>query len=300
MQASNHNFQNTRHAGALAQSFKINNLPAEHYHAGVDIQSCSLLKPMLVSPAHYAAQFLQDRGEDTASMEFGRLIHCLVLEPHMFAAEYAVFSGKPDRRDREFKAFAAANAGKVVVDERALRDARTLTDRILTKVIRGRPFGDYVAEGEPEASIYYTDPTTGVCCRTRLDLRHPEFIFDLKTTMHSGQKEWVRQAVGLDYDMQAYMYSLAECLFAGREVALPFIFVAAESSAPYSVSAFTAGESFLSEGARKYQEALGGYAACSKVNLWPDAGVEATIELDHWQVNTAVPGWREGLAAVLP
>lgn len=298
MKASNHNFLTTRHEGALAESFKMSHLPAQQYHDGLDIQSCSLLKRMLVSPAHYVAPFFQGRGDDTPSMEFGRLIHCLVLEPHMFAAEYAVFSGKLDKRDKGFKAFALANSGKAVVDDCALREARTLADRILNKVIRGRPFGDYVAEGEPEASIYYTDPITGVRCRTRLDLRHPEFIFDLKTTIHPGQKEWVRQAVGLDYDMQAYMYSLADCLFTGREAALPFIFVAAESSAPYSVSAYTAGETFMSEGARKYKDALTGYAACSAVDHWPDASVEATIELDHWQVNQSVPGWRDGLAAL--
>ena len=42
-------------AGAEADSLLFPNLPADEYHADRDALSCSLLKPLLVSPAHFQA-----------------------------------------------------------------------------------------------------------------------------------------------------------------------------------------------------------------------------------------------------
>lgn len=281
--------------GALADSVKIINLPGHEYHADLGVQSCSLLKPMLISPAHYRSQFFEAQSSSKAK-DFGTLIHTLVLEPQTFASRYAVYAGVKDGRDPEFKAFTKAHPGQIVVDDVALQDAKRMCEKILDRRFRGRRFADYLAEGEKEATIYYTDPSTGVRCRVRVDLLHPEFVFDLKTALSVAQAEWLRQAVSLHYDLQSYMYSLAVCLFAGHEKPLPFVFVAAENTAPYSVSAFTAGESFLARGGRKYQEALSAYAACSQVNHWPDLGEEATVELEHWMASAAnEPAWRASL-----
>ena len=80
---------------------------------------------------------------------------------------------------------------------------------------------------------------------------HPDIIFDLKKSVDVTRSGWLRSALGFHYDMQAYMYSLAECLFSGRERPLPFVFVVGENSGPYSVSAFTAGESFIAKGGKR-------------------------------------------------
>lgn len=288
-------FKQTQTPGALAESLKVLNLPSQDYHTDLAVQSCSLLKPMLISPAHYRAQFFETHAS-TKAKDFGTLIHTLVLEPQTFASRYAVYAGVKDGRDPEFKAFTKAHAGQTVIDDVALQDAKRMCEKILERRFRGRRFADFLAEGEKEATIYYTDPSTGVRCRVRVDLLHPEFVFDLKTALSVIQAEWLRQAVSLHYDLQSYMYSLAVCLFAGHEKPLPFVFIAAENTAPYSVSAFTAGESFLSRGGRKYQEALSAYAACSQVNHWPDLGEEATVELEHWMVGAAnEPAWRASL-----
>jgi hypothetical protein len=283
--------------GVLADSVKFIGLDSDHYHSDIDTQSCSLLKAMLTSPADYKAQFFNMRSEPTKSMDFGTLIHLLILEPHLFSSQYAVYTGKAVARDAAFKEFAALHPGLTAVDEVAMRDARSLADKILNRSFRGRKFGDYVAEGQPEVSIYYSDPATGVRCRVRIDLLHPEYVFDLKTTVYPGQREWLRHGLSLHYDMQAYMYSLAACLHAGKTHPDPFVFITGQSEQPYSVSAFTAGDTLIAEGGRKYQEALSGYAACLQQDYWPDLGCEATLELDHWQVGSSTPAWRTAMAS---
>lgn len=278
--------------GALSDAEMHHNLDAHTYHASVDIPSCSLLKAMLDSPAHYQAQLLASQSK-SAAKDFGTLVHALVLEPGSFSREYAVFPGKRDGRDTDFKAFCATNAGRNVIDEFELASARELADKVLQRKVLGRPFGDFVAEGNPEASLFYTDPATGVRCRARIDLLHPEGIFDLKTTMHPTAGAWLRQALNLHYDMQSYMYTLAVSLFRGVTSPPPFIFIAAENERPHSIGVYTAGGSFMENGGRKYQTALGGYAACCKVGHWPDASSDAVLEISHWQAMTDRPDWMQ-------
>jgi PDDEXK-like uncharacterized protein DUF3799 len=292
----------THIAGALAGSRKILNLPADDYFGDIEVQSCSQLKPMLESPAHYQVRLIQPRAT-TKAMEFGRLVHTLVLEPHRLALDFAVFPGKRDGRDRDFKDFAELHQGKQILDEVQLHEARLLADRLVHRVIRlragdpGRAFGDFLAEGEKEVTIYYTDPTTGVRCRCRIDLLHPEILFDLKTAAAVIKAPWLRDALRMHYDMQAYMYSLAQTLFAGHSTPLPFIFVAGESAIPHSTSVFVAGSSFMREGSLKYARAIGAFAACSAVHHWPDQGEDGVLELDPWMANAATaPGWQDQLA----
>lgn len=278
--------------GALSDAQIHHGLSAKTYHASVDIPSCSLLKAMLTSPAHYQAKLLASQSK-SAAKDFGTLIHTLVLEPGKFSSEYAVFTGKRDGRDSEFKAFCAKNSGLNVIDEVELAAARLLAEKVLQRRVHGRPFGDFVAEGIPEASLFYTDPTTGVRCRARIDLLHPEAVFDLKTTMHPTPGAWTRQALALHYDMQSYMYTLAVSLFHGLTTPPPFVFIAAENEQPHSIGVYRAGASFVENGGRKYQAALGGYAACCKVGHWPDASSDGVLEITHWQAMTDRPEWMQ-------
>lgn len=284
----------TTFAGKLADSVLHVNLPSEDYHSDITAQSCSLLKPILVSPAHYKAGFFARRGP-TKAMDFGTLIHALVLEPVTFPAQYAVYAGNGDRKSAEYKDFVKANKSRQILDAADLQVAQILADKILNKPVLGRPFGDYVQEGIPEATIYYTDPSTNTRCRVRIDLLHPEIRFDLKTTSYIDRRAWVRHALDLDYDFQAYMYSLACSLFYGESAPKPFIFITAESTVPHSVSAFTAGDSFIEEGSKKYREALVTFAACSSTDHWPDAGSDEVVEIEHWQQRPSNPAWRVNL-----
>lgn len=247
---------------------------------------------MLVSPGHYQAQ-LHASPTKSPARDFGTLVHNLVLEPGMFSREFAVFPGKRDGRDPDFKKFCLQNNLLHVIDEFELAAARKLADKVLSRPVMGRPFGDFVSEGIPEASIFFTDPATDIRCRTRIDLLHPEFVFDLKTTMHPSKNAWLRQALSLHYDMQSYMYGLANCLLRGQSKPSPFVFIAAENEMPHSVSVFTAGETFVENGGRKYQAALSGYAACARVNHWPDAGTDAVLEINHWQAANDRPDWMQ-------
>jgi hypothetical protein len=281
------NANNIRHIktvempGSLADSRLILNLDDSLYHSDLHIQSCSMLKGMMDSPAHYQRALIARRNS-TKKMDFGSLVHLLTLEPHRLLASVAIYPGTSPSV-KESREFAQAHRGMMIFDEPTFHMAEAAKDRLINTRVMGRLFGDFLSEGEAEASIYFTDPDTGVECRTRIDLRHPEANFDLKTTAYVHSDAWRRHALSLHYDMQAYMYSLADCLYRGAEDPKPFVFMSVENEYPLSTCSRRAGLSFMTEGSRKYKHAITAYAACAKADFWPCPSGEEVIEIEHWQ-----------------
>jgi PDDEXK-like domain of unknown function (DUF3799) len=280
-------------AGAAGDSYLFKDLPADIYHADRDALSASLIKPLLQSPAHFQLALAQP-FKRTDALDFGSLMHLLVLEPHLVEDQVAVFPGVKDGRDADYKAFARLNADKLVVDEDTFALARNLVPKTLERTYKGRSVGKFIEESVCEASLYFKDPTTGLLLRIRPDIHHPDVTFDLKTTRCSTAPEFVRDAVSLHYDLSAFMYSLGRSLYEGTPVAKPFVFIPIESSAPHSVFCVTAGSSFLDNGARKYKECLSLYQACTSTGFWPDMSVEMEAEIEPWQQFQPKPtDWRQ-------
>lgn len=281
--------------GCAAGSRLYRDLPADQYHADRDALSCSMLKPLLISPGHFQASLLA-RNSATKAKDFGSLVHALVLQPHLVGQDFAVYPGFADLRDKEYKKFLANNPTRLVVDESTFARGGILADKILNRPVFGRPFGDYVAEGIPEASIYFEEPTTGLRLRIRMDLYHPEFDFDLKTTRHSTDAAFLRDSVEMGYDLQAFMYSLGRSLYDGRSKRLPFVFVAGETEEPHSIFDITAGESYMTNGLKKFQHVLSTYSACNSTGFWPDSSSSTVAEITPWQSFTGDASWKEALS----
>lgn len=280
--------------GFAAGSRMYANLPASQYHSDKEALSCSMLKPLLESPAHFQASLLS-LNKATKAMDFGSLVHGLVLEPHMIGNDFSIYPGIYDGRSSDYKTFLAKNSSRLVVDEPTFNRARNLAEKILNRTVFGRPFGDFVNEGIPEASIYIEEPTTGLLLRTRLDLYHPEYSFDLKTTRHGVISAFVRDAVDMHYDLQAFMYTIARSLYEGKTKPAKFVFIAAETEEPNSIHQVTAGETFMSNGAKKFQEVLSVYSACMKTGFWPDSSGNAEAEIEPWQSFTGKSDWKAAL-----
>jgi hypothetical protein len=272
--------------------------PAHEYHADRAALSCSLLKPLLVSPAHFQSALLA-RDTTSGAKDFGSLLHLLVLEPHLVGQEVAVFPGIAHGRDKSYVAFVDANAGRLVVDEPTFALARRLADKVLHRTYKGRALGAFLEESVTESSIYFVEPVSGLQLRIRPDIYHPDVTFDLKSTRHGSVTDFMRDVVGLHYDLQAFMYSLGRSLYEGTDRPAPFVFIAAESQEPHSVMALEAGSSVLDNGARKFQECVSVFQACNATDYWPDLGCEATIEIEHWQQFQPTNVWRQALAQPL-
>ena len=170
--------------GKEAESVMFPKMPANVYHADRDALSCSMLKPLLISPAHFQASLVAT-GSSSAAKDFGSLVHLLLLEPELINKEVAVYPGIGSARDREYKKFLANNSHRLAVDEPTLASARRLVQKVANTLFRGRPLFRFIEESMTECSVYFTEPVTGLRLRVRFDAYHPDFSFDLKTTRHA-------------------------------------------------------------------------------------------------------------------
>lgn len=277
-------------AGVEADSLLFRKLPADEYHADRDALSCSLLKPLLVSPAHFQASLLAPTKNSTAK-DFGSLVHLLLLEPELAGKELAVFPGVGTSRDPEFKTFLARNAYRLAVDEPTFSEAMRLSSKVAETRYQGRQLHRFIEESMCEASIYFTEPVTGLRLRIRLDAYHPDISFDLKTTRHATASAFARDAVEFGYDLQAYMYGLGRSLYEGTP-RKPFVFITAETAQPYSTCTFDAGSTFIENGGAKFQACLAAFKACSETGYWPDLSCHSCLEITPWQQFSPNRGWR--------
>lgn len=259
------------------------------YHADVDVYSSTMLKNALVSPAHFI-QGLLERFKGSRSTDLGTLIHTLVLEPHTVNEIIAIY---PDdfTRAKDSMAFKDANKDRYCLTLREFVAAQNMADKVLNSTFRGRPFHKFVEEGEVEQSIYYTDPVTGLSCRTRLDLKHEDFTFDVKSTRYTETSLFRNQANALHYDLSAYMYTLARYLLdqqndvASAKVK-PFVLVPVCSEAPHTVHFMPCSVNFMENGKAKYERALAIIKGCTDVQSWPTLGGEIEMDITHWQKYT--------------
>jgi len=287
-------------AGAAGDSCMYRHLPADIYHADRDALSCSLMKPLLISPAHFQAALVACEKASEAR-DFGTLVHLLVLQPELASRELAVFPGIAERKTaagrNAFDQFAQAQLGRLVVDEPTFAQGLRVAQKVMAARYKGRQLRDFIEESIPEATIYFTEPATGLRMRIRIDAYHPDLTFDLKTSRFALARAFMRDAVDKDYDLQSYMYSLGRCLFEGATSPKPFVFIVAENEAPYSVSTLQAGDTFMGNGAHKFQACAAAFKACTQAGYWPDLSGNGVLEIEPWQQFGAHIGWQGGLAA---
>jgi len=235
----------------------------DEYHALPDSVSCTGLKKVLRSPSHYHA-YLDGDGSADEGDNLGSAIHAAVLEPDRFAAEYIYYDG--ERRGNAWKEFKAENAGKMIQTRAEYAQVQGMCKALMAH--KDFPLWLALQKAQREKSVFWRDEETGVQCRVRFDaIFAPYVTWDLKSTTDARPSQFVKQAVRLDYDLQAAMYSEGARRFTGQDI--PFIFVAIETQAPHGIWLHTAGQSMLENGRTKFRRALSIYKACSDNQCWP-------------------------------
>ena len=116
-------------------------------------------------------------------LEFGRLAHMAVFEPWRFEDVVLPYDGEFDRRLRSCKTFIADHPNHTVIGQDKFDALLSMRKAVREHHFRGRTLGEWFDEGESEKAIYFVERVTNVKCRVKVDNLHPEFIFDLKSTV---------------------------------------------------------------------------------------------------------------------
>lgn len=243
-------------------------IPAHDYHQHPAVSKHGL-DAFRKAPALY--QFIRNNPlPPTPSMRFGSLYHTAILEPEKLAAEYFLMPDV-DRRTKDGKA-----AWEAAVIECGNREPVKPDDMDKTTAMRAVLMQHTAARNaitdqrqHVEASLFWTDPTTGVECRARPDLiRTDGFIVDLKTAADASPDAFQRAAFNYGYHRQAAFYLDGWKLISG-EAPKGFIFVVQETEAPFLTAVYVASPAMIELGRSEIAADLQGFAECLRTDTWP-------------------------------
>ena len=219
--------------------------------------------------------------------DFGHAAHTLVLgvgaelreiPEDILASNGAASTG----RAKLFIANAHAE-GAVPLKPDDYRQVHEMADKLLDHPIAGPLFR---SEGQPEQSLYYDDPETGIRLRARPDwMTSPGgqlLIVDYKSTKDANPAKFIKSVADYGYHCQQPWYVDAVKAL-GLDDDPPFLFVAQEKTAPYCVSVTQLDYAAVELGRRRNRKAIDLYAQCVADNHWPS--------WDHDVYPISLPRW---------
>lgn len=240
------------------------------------------IKHLLKSPAHYKHS-LTHRTEK-AVFDVGHAAHAKILGAGMgvvvYPDEHLTPSGNVSTKATSI-AWASEQraAGLVPVAPDQVRAVDAMAEAVLNHP-EARPLFE---GGNPEVSLLWDDPDTGVRLRGRIDYLLSETLaVDLKTCRSADPREFARTAVNFGYGEQAVHYSNGLTATRG-DLGTRFLHVLVEKEPPYLVSVVELDDVFLYIAAQRVRQAIDKYAHCLATNEWP--GYPTTVH------PIAAPGW---------
>jgi len=259
-------------------------IPSSVYHERIaGYASKSALDLVRRSPAHYKAWLDGHEEEPTPALVFGSAFHCALLEPKIYASSYVTQpdfgdcrkTANRDRRD----AWRAENAGKIILPG---DDAEAIVSMVAS--VRRHPLaGRMITDGDPELTVVWDDPETGLRCKGRADyyVRQHGMLVDVKTALNASASEFRRSVANLAYHVQDAFYRTG---FASVGAPVQhFVFVAVEKELPYAVAIYALDVAGVAKGHAQVREDLQTLARCTESNTWPayPAGIQ-DISLPAW------------------
>lgn len=258
-------------------------IPDDVYHSDKGSLSSSGARKLLPPSCPAIFRYEQDNPpESTDHFDLGHAAHALVLG-------YGAPIRKIDAKDWKTKAAQEARQEAYEAGETPLlvKDARRVYD--MAAALKRHPLAPTLfSDGEPERSLYWPDPETGIMRRARLDWMpnvrpgRRMIAVDYKTTNDANPDKFAKSAADYGYYMQApwYLDGLAALEYADDAA---FLFVVQSKTPPYLVSVIELDHDAMMLGYRLNRRALEIYAECHSANHWPGYGDDVHyVSLPSW------------------
>lgn len=239
------------------------------YHGGPEFSSTAA-KEILKTPAHYKHVYLDGNREKKKAWDIGTAVHSKVLgvgaatvtcPPELLASNGAMST----KAAKEWRAEQEA-AGLIVVSVAEQQQVDAMAESVLAHDL-ARSWLEM--PGHAEASMFATDPETGIRLRCRFDYLPDDdrAALDLKTTLDASRRGFMRRAHELKYHMsRAFYLHTAELAGHARK---EMVFIAVENTGHYPVGVYQFSFAQVQRGERKMREAIDLFKQCRDRNEWP-------------------------------
>lgn len=218
-----------------------------------------------------------------AHFDFGKAAHRYVLGdgPEIVVVEAADWRTKAAK---ELRDEAHAN-GAVPLLEADYERVQAMAAKLREHPLAGKLLQP--GTGEPEASLFWQDPETGVWCRARVDwLPHAHdgllVVPDYKTTDSVAPEDIERAVYRYGYHVQEEFYTRGIRAL-GLAERLAFVFVFQMKEPPYLVEVYRTDDIAKRIAEHQVREALHEYRRCTDAGHWPGFHDDvATVSLPRW------------------
>ncbi|MDR1848834.1 MAG: PD-(D/E)XK nuclease-like domain-containing protein [Zoogloeaceae bacterium] len=249
----------------------------QQYHADRSCVSCSLLKEILRSPAHFRAAWNGEVEINPPSPFFGQAMHDFLLNPKLFKQFYEV---KPheDVRIADARQFKLPNSNKIILSQLQAEQLTGIGSAVSSHTLARKLLG----EGRHEITHIFKDPKTGIWLKFRPDCLclNDGICLDIKKTQDASPRPFGRAAFDGGYDMQA-----ALCLMGLREIYqrdFDFVFLAIEEIKPNAIALYAAPIEMLERGERRVRAALDTLKECRDKDFWPAYQPDGGYDFLEW------------------
>ena len=204
--------------------------------------SYSSLAQFKKSPNHLLAYWNKEL-KTTDAMQFGSLIHKMLLEPETFNNEFAVFEGLR-RAGKQWLEFKEENEGKTLIKQQELDDANRIINNAMLHPVLNKMMQNKI-NTEIKLEWSYKDVNFLGFADLYTVYNNRNCIVDIKTTSDAGRK-FERDLYYNDYKMQLAMYQ--DQYDKDTDVYI----VAIETKTPFNVQVYKLDDSLLFKGWMDY------------------------------------------------
>lgn len=255
-------------------------------YEAIDAINFSSLKSIAKSPAHFVADKNAPR-KDTTDTQVGRALHAALLEPDVFAAEYACppeVNRRTNKGKEEWAEFARLYPNQSEMNQEKFEVVLSMRDAVLKNPVALEILS---GEGQNELTLQWEDFSTGEACKGRID-RVTDFlgqpcIVDVKTTKgDASPQSFGREIARYRYHVQAAWYQWGASENGYDSSAYHFLVI--EKSLPYACRVMTLDALSLEAGYRRQREWLDTYHECKETGAWPGYSQEPVpVSLPKWE-----------------
>jgi exodeoxyribonuclease VIII len=257
-----------------------------HDHPAIGASS---LKYFLKCPEAYRYEMLdperaEERKEEKMHFIIGTAFHTLCLEPKLFEQRFHIIGDelRKDERTAAYKQEIALANGREILKAKEISDVK----KMAKAVGRNTEAMAYLKKpGIIEASLFWTDPLTGLECRARPDLILPDddIIINFKSAADASEEAFSKQVWNLGYDIGVDHYAEGYYHVFGRSLK-SYIYIVAEKSAPFLTAVYPASEATQIAGQIRRRKLMDTLSHCLKNNYWPglNDGKAKPINIPGW------------------
>ena len=232
--------------------------------------SSSAAKEILKTPAHYKHVYLDGHREKKKAWDIGTAVHSKVLGVGAATVtcpkELLAKNGAMSTSDAKAWKAEQEAAGLIVVSAEEQAKIENIVESVMAHKL-ARAWLEL--PGHSEASLFATDPETGLRLRCRFD-RMPDderAAIDLKTTIDASPNGFSKRAQDLGYHVSRAHY-LHTARLAGHE-RQEMVFIAVETTAPHLVAVYQLSQVFADRGERRARLARQRLLQCRESGHWP-------------------------------